>query len=93
MRTENLRTYKYPFGEKAIRIDRMTPLGNPFRIGRDGDRAAVIAKHADLLRHSPALQEEARTRLAGADLLLCWCAPAACHGENYIAFVRDGVPV
>ena len=28
-----------------VRIDRMTKWGNPFRIGQDGDRAAVIEKY------------------------------------------------
>jgi Domain of unknown function (DUF4326) len=54
-------------------------LSNPFRIGFDGDRAAVIAKHErwladqhDLLR---ALDE-----LRSHDLV-CFCAPQRCHGD------------
>jgi hypothetical protein len=60
-------------------IGRGSKWGNPFRIGPDGDRAAVIAKHArwladqhDLLR---ALDE-----LRGRDLV-CFCAPLPCHGD------------
>ncbi|ESQ79167.1 DUF4326 domain-containing protein [Asticcacaulis sp. YBE204] len=63
----------------AVYIGRGSKWGNPFRVGADGDRAAVIAKHerwlceqVDLLR---ALDE-----LRGRDLL-CFCAPAACHGD------------
>ena len=87
MRVEHIRKYKPQPNEKAVRIDRATPLGNPFHIGRDGDRDAVCDKHADLLANSPALQELARTKLAGADVLLCWCAPQRCHGQNYVEFM------
>ena len=54
-------------------------VGNPFRIGVDGDRAAVIAKHARWLRDQHHLLR-ALDELRGKDLL-CFCAPAACHGD------------
>lgn len=72
---------KHKAGEPAgaVYIGRGSKWGNPFRIGRDGDRATVIAKHErwlsdrhDLLR---VLDE-----LRGRDLL-CFCAPLPCHGE------------
>src|SRR5260370_31092960 len=47
--------------------------GNPFRIGPDGDRAAVIAKYQRWLADQHHL-------LRGRDLV-CWCAPRACHGD------------
>ena len=63
----------------AVYIGRGSKWGNPFRIGRDGGRAAVVAKHErwladrhDLLR---VLDE-----LRGRDLV-CFCAPHACHGD------------
>jgi hypothetical protein len=63
----------------AVYIGRGSKWGNPCRIGADGDRAAVIAKHAlwladphDLLR---ALDE-----LRGRDLV-CFCAPLPCRGD------------
>lgn len=63
----------------SVYIGRGSKWGNPFRIGLDGDRDAVISKHArwlceqvDLLR---ALDE-----LHGCDLV-CFCAPARCHGD------------
>ena len=72
----------------AVRVDRATPYGNPFRIGVDGDRAAVIAMYRALLRTKPALVLKIRTELKGA-LLECWCAPEACHAD-VIAAVADG---
>jgi len=63
-----------------VRIDRASKLGNPFKIGQDGSRAEVIAKHrkwlfqqADLLT---ALRELRGKRLG------CWCAPQPCHGDT-----------
>jgi hypothetical protein len=53
--------------------------GNPFRIGPDGDRAAVIAKHGAWLRDQHDLLRS-MGELRGKDLV-CFCAPAACHGD------------
>jgi hypothetical protein len=63
----------------AIYIGRGSKWGNPFRIGVDGDRAAIIAKHARWLRDQHHLLR-ALDELRGKDLL-CFCAPAACHGD------------
>jgi Domain of unknown function (DUF4326) len=60
----------------AIYIGRGSKWGNPFRIGVDGDRAAIIAKHARWLRDQHHLLR-ALDELRGKDLL-CFCAPAAC---------------
>jgi hypothetical protein len=63
-------------------VDRATPLGNPFVIGRDGDRATVIASYRDYLRRSPALL--ARLDDLRGKALGCWCAPDACHADVLI---------
>jgi hypothetical protein len=63
----------------AIYIGRGSKWANPFRIGFDGDRAAVIAKYADWLRDQHYLLREL-DELRGRDLL-CFCAPSACHGD------------
>ena len=72
----------------AVRVDRTTPYGNPFRIGVHGDRARVILLYRRHLREKPALVERIRRNLQGA-LLECWCAPEACHAD-VIAEVADG---
>lgn len=63
----------------AVYIGRGSKWGNPFRIGADDDRVAVIAKYerwlADQHRLLRALDE-----LRGCDLV-CFCAPRACHGD------------
>ena len=63
----------------AIYIGRGGKWGNPFRIGRDGDRATVIARHEAWLRDQHELQRSIG-ELRGKDLV-CFCAPAACHGD------------
>lgn len=63
----------------SVRIDRTTGWGNPFVIGRDGDRAEVIAKYEKWIKTQPGLLA-AIGELRGKKLY-CWCAPLACHGD------------
>ena len=63
-----------------VRVDRATPWGNPFVIGRDGDREAVIARYRD---HYLPSRPDLLGRLSElpGKALGCWCAPLACHGD------------
>ena len=63
----------------AIYIGRGSQWGNRFRIGQDGDCAAVIAKHERWLADQHHLLR-ALDELRGHDLV-CFCAPRACHGD------------
>ncbi|MGI8841394.1 MAG: DUF4326 domain-containing protein [Caulobacteraceae bacterium] len=63
----------------AIYIGRGSQWGNPFKIGQDGDRVTVIAKHGAWLRNQHLLLRQIGD-LRGKDLV-CFCAPAACHGD------------
>jgi hypothetical protein len=72
-------------------------LGNPFVIGKHGDRASVIAQYrvwlwAKMQEHGAEYDELvaiANRVKAGEQLtLLCWCAPQPCHAEIIIAAVR-----
>jgi hypothetical protein len=62
--------------------------GNPFILGRDGDRQEVIEKYRAWLRTQPQLVERARRELAGR-VLGCYCAPLTCHGD-ILAAIADG---
>lgn len=64
---------------EAVRIDRQTPYGNPFRIGIDGTRKEVIAKYEQLVKKDKKLYARI-LKLKGKDLA-CWCSPKACHGD------------
>jgi hypothetical protein len=78
-------------GDRGEYVGRPSPLGNPFVIGRNGDRAAVIARYRQWLRDciiagdprvSGELERLARLACERGQLtLVCWCAPEACHAE------------
>lgn len=82
-----------------IYIGRPSPLGNRFVLGRDGDRAQVIASYRIWLHGqlgagpgNPAHAE--LHRLLGIARqrplrLLCWCAPLPCHGDIVGALLRE----
>lgn len=57
--------------------------GNPFRIGRDGDRKEVIAKYRLWLCKEIEAERIDLAELASlhGKVLGCWCAPEPCHGE------------
>jgi Domain of unknown function (DUF4326) len=77
-----------------VRIDRRTSLGNPFRIGEDGNRYAVIAAHERHWRemlHSPRRGQWAFDQLMRmkGKRLGCHCAPLPCHGDNYVKLIGE----
>jgi hypothetical protein len=63
-----------------VYIGRPGPWGNPFEIGKDGDREEVVQKYAEWLLAQPELVEKAKQELRGK-VLGCWCAPKLCHGN------------
>ncbi len=64
----------------AVYIGRPGKWGNPFQMGRDGSRAEVVEKFSAYIGCRPELQAVIKRELRGKDLV-CWCAPAACHGD------------
>lgn len=69
--------------ECDVFIGRPSRLGNPFKIGRDGDRAQVIRKFetwARLLIKDDA-DFAARVKALHGKVLGCYCAPLPCHGD------------
>jgi hypothetical protein len=66
-------------GSNAVYVGRPTKWGNPFRIGPDGTRAEVIAKHKAWLMAQPKLLAQLG-ELRGKDLV-CYCAPLPCHAD------------
>ena len=71
----------------AVRIDRKSNLGNPFVLGKDGDRDAVCDSYNGHIDSDEKLLKEARG-LAGK-VLLCWCYPKRCHGETILAILEQ----
>lgn len=79
-------------------IGRGSPLGNPFIIGRDGDRDEVCEAYeawfTDQVKdENPAVMAELRRlyHIArdGALVLGCFCAPKRCHGETIKRFLES----
>lgn len=71
-----------------VRITRPGPFGNPFVIGRDGDRATVIAKFESWVRSQPELVARIQRELRGRRLG-CVCAPALCHGDVLVRIADE----
>lgn len=62
-----------------VYVGRPSKWGNPFHVGRDGNRAQVIEKYREWILNQPSLLAslgELRGKILG-----CWCAPKACHAE------------
>eukprot|EP00761_Pharyngomonas_kirbyi_P013959 gb/GECH01013989.1/.p1 GENE.gb/GECH01013989.1/~~gb/GECH01013989.1/.p1 ORF type:complete len:115 (+),score=22.54 gb/GECH01013989.1/:1-345(+) len=71
-----------------VYIGRPSKWGNPFKIGRDGSRAMVIAKYENWVSEQDELIEKVKKELPGK-VLACWCAPKDCHGDVLSALAND----
>ena len=71
----------------AVYIGRGSPWGNPFRIGKDGDRALVIARFRAYAERKIQAEPEWITPLEGKNVV-CFCAPLACHGDVLASLVE-----
>ena len=72
---------------QAVYVGRPSLWGNPFKVGVDGDREAVIAAYEKWLRSNKALMA-ALPRLRGKNLA-CWCAPRACHADVLLRLANE----
>jgi len=70
-----------------VYIGRGSKWGNPYIIGRDGDREEVIEKYRQyiVMRRKDLLNslEEIKGKRLG-----CWCAPKKCHGNVLIDLIN-----
>jgi len=69
-------------------IGRGTKFGNNYRIGPDGTREEVIAKHKKDFFNNPKLQEAVWDELKG-ERIGCSCKPQACHGDTYVEYIQE----
>ena len=74
-------------GERGVRVDRHTPWGNPFIVGRDGSRSEVIRTYVRYLASNEDLIN--RIEELRGERLLCHCRPQRCHAE-VLALVANG---
>ncbi len=68
-------------------IGRGSIWGNPFKIGIDGDRDAVIEKYNNWILTQPTLLDKLWT-LEGK-VLGCFCVPLRCHGSVLVALCNE----
>lgn len=76
-------------------VDRSSILGNPFVMGRDGDRDEVCEKYKDwfsVARDRAEVYTELKKmkdvyEKLGKLRLFCWCAPKRCHAETIREFI------
>ena len=78
-------------GTRGEYVGRPSPLGNPFKLGRESDRDAVIARYEVWLRERIMARDKRvcaelnRLYLIARDTelleLVCWCAPKHCHAD------------
>jgi hypothetical protein len=74
--------------DRFVRIDRASEWGNPFELGKDGDREAVVRNYKDhYLPHKPSLLAKLPSLKGKA--LGCWCAPQRCHGNILVKAVHS----
>lgn len=69
--------------ENHVYIGRSTKWGNPYPMGMAPEfytREQVIKAFRKYLHRKLSLAEAARTELKDK-VLVCWCAPLACHGD------------
>lgn len=64
-----------------VRADRFSDWGNPFELGKDGDRDEVCNNYANhYLPFKPSLLKKVNELRGKA--LGCWCAPERCHCDT-----------
>jgi uncharacterized protein DUF4326 len=63
----------------AVRIDRSSVWGNPYRLGADGTRDEVIEAYREYFAHNHSLRK--RINELRGKVLICWCYPENCHGD------------
>ncbi len=102
IRVVNLKEYEPKDGETLVVIDRLSPLGNPFRINPVKGRHEAIRRYERFfyrqLAHLPVpeyfmreLDRIVRLAKEGDVALGCWCAPKACHGSVVAKYAEQRI--
>lgn len=81
MKVVNLRTDKY-----THYIGRGSVFGNPFKIGKDGNREEVIKKFE---RYAREYVINIIASIPKNAILGCYCKPKACHGDVIIKIWKE----
>lgn len=85
MKVLNKRRHVIP--SDAVYIGRGSKWGNPFVIGKNGDRQHCIELYETYVRSNPVLM--AALPELKDKVLVCYCAPLPCHGDVLIRLVGE----
>jgi hypothetical protein len=72
----------------SIYIGRGSAWGNPYVIGKDGDRNEVIKKFREYASAVILEYPNWLDQLVNKDLV-CFCAPLACHGDVLLEMIGE----
>lgn len=67
-----------------VYIGRPSKWGNPFIIGKDGDREEVLAKYSQWILSQDLPFHELKGKILG-----CWCSPRSCHGDILVELANE----
>lgn len=90
-RVVNLRNEAYDVYIGRAGKGRTGPFGNPFIVGRDGERGECV----ELFRRwfyseeGREMRELVDARIKKGDRLGCFCKPAACHGDVIAEYINS----
>lgn len=73
-----------------VYIGRPSKWGNPFQIGKDGTREAVVLKYELWLTKGNGRYLLAHLHELKGKTLACWCAPLSCHGDVLHRLANQG---
>lgn len=79
MNTKVVNKHTHRSTQNDVYIGRGSKWGNPYVIGRDGDRKEVIRKYRQYIVNNDKLLSSVH-ELSGKTLV-CFCKPQACHGD------------
>jgi hypothetical protein len=76
-----------------VNIGRGSPFGNPFEIGKHGDRQQCVQLYREYFYKRILTDTDFRDKVLSlrGKILACWCAPLECHGEIIIEYL-EGLP-
>lgn len=79
--------------EAEIYCGRPSIFGNPFRLGRDGDRVQVITKYIDYFFDRLSKDQRFRKEIHSLKnkKIGCWCKPLLCHCDVIAEYLNNYV--
>ena len=97
IRIVNLRNYKLNEDEILIKVDRSSPVGNPFILNSESERDWVCNLYShnfkQWLRNSPEFRNKIWDIISiskNHDVALgCWCYPKRCHAETIKSYIDN----